>query len=235
LSELGTLTYQQLRGGDWEAEGTGGRFDVNDLLYVEPNEVPYHPRNLTVRYWDLAASDPTEEEPDPDWSAGVRQMRSPMAPDWVREKVMREGGNVTNPFYYVQDISRIRRSTGHVLDRIETVARKDGLSVPVWVEQERGGSGKGMVAVIRDRLDGFTVRGLQPKGDKTVRASQVAARSREHHYLIVKGDWNEDFVSELGLFGLKGVHDDQVDGMSGGYEALKREAVMKETGQGSEH
>lgn len=237
LEELGELTYRQLREGDWDAEGTGGFFDVGNFTMVSPEEVPYLRQNVPVRFWDLAASDPTEEEPDPDWSAGLRMMRSPLAPDWVREKVAKEGHNPQGPYWYIQDVNRIRRSTGHVYDRLEWVARRDGISVPVWVEQERGGAGKAVVNTIRDDvLPGHTVRGLQPKGSKETRAKTVAGRSREGKILVVtNGDWVEDFMTELGLFGMKDVHDDQVDALSGAFEATRREKVMTEHERAIQH
>ena len=229
LEELGELTYAQLREGDWDAKGTGGKFDVDDFIIIREEEVPWSPKNKTVRFWDLAASDPTEEEPDPDWSAGVRLMQSYLAPAWVRERAAKDGHNPSGLYTYIQDVNRIRRSTGFVYERMRTVARSDGLHVPVWVEQERGGSGKAVINTIRDsELPGYKVRGLLVKGSKEARARVVAARAAESKVLVVSGDWTEEYLTEIGLFGLKDVHDDQVDATSGGFEALRREQFISE-------
>lgn len=229
LAELGAVTYRQLREGDWDAQGAGGKFNVEDFLMVKPEEVP---AGLAVRFWDLAASDPTEEEPDPDWSVGLKMIRSPWAPDWVRERMAKRGENPTGPFFYIVDVSKIRRTTGFVYERMREVATKDGLSVPVWVEQERGGSGKAVIHTIRhDVLDGFQVRGLLAEGSKESRAALVVARAREGRVMILPGDWTEGFLTELAMFGIKGAHDDQVDGLSGAYRALLKEAVYSEASE----
>lgn len=230
LSEQGSVTYAQLRQGNWDAQGAGGKLNPEDFLFVEPSEVP---GGLTVRFWDLAASDPTEEEPDPDWSVGLKMTRSPYAPDWVKKRMAERGENPAGPFWYITDVNRIRRSTGFVYERMREVATRDGLSVPVYVEQERGGSGKAVIHTIRhDVLEGFRVQRLLAEGSKESRASLVAARAREGRVMVSPGDWTEEFITELGLFGMKGVHDDQVDAMSGAYKSLLREAVFVEgTGQ----
>lgn len=234
LEELGETSYAQLRHGDWGAQASGGRFDLDNLIIIQPHEVPS--AGVSIRYWDTAASDVTDEYPDPDWSAGLRLTRSPHCPDWMKMEIMKRDQGGHGPFFYIEDVSRLRATSGPVLKRMQTVARHDGLSIPIWIEQERGASGKNLISLIRnDYLEGHIVRGHLPKGSKEVRARTVSARIDEGRMVVVDGEFTESFIMELGTFGLDGVHDDQVDALSGAYEASLKEAVMAEQQKAEAH
>ncbi|MFK5282834.1 hypothetical protein ACI3PL_25035, partial [Lacticaseibacillus paracasei] len=54
----------------------------------------------TVRAWDLAASEPTEDNPNPDWTAGVKMSR------------------LSSGRYLIWGMSRAREKSNKVRDRI---------------------------------------------------------------------------------------------------------------------
>jgi phage terminase large subunit-like protein len=70
------LDYEQkrLKGGNWFARPAAGEIFRRDFFQViEENEVP--PAIAEVRFWDRAATTPSEASPDPDWSAGVKMRK----------------------------------------------------------------------------------------------------------------------------------------------------------------
>jgi predicted phage terminase large subunit-like protein len=88
------------------------------------------------------------------------------------------------------------------------------------MEQEDGASGKSLISHYRRNvLDGFDFRGVHPTGSKEVRAQPVAARAEAGEVKLVAGPWIDEFLSELASFP-EGLHDDQVDALSGAFSAL---------------
>ncbi|KAG1240924.1 hypothetical protein G6F68_017188 [Rhizopus microsporus] len=69
LMALGRVERERLLGGNWKVRKAAGsyfkRSDV-EIIDVRPTDVV-----SWVRRWDLAATEPTEENPDPDWTAGL--------------------------------------------------------------------------------------------------------------------------------------------------------------------
>ncbi|KAG0761457.1 hypothetical protein G6F22_018874 [Rhizopus arrhizus] len=69
LMAVGRVERERLLGGNWKVRKAAGsyfkRSDV-EIIDVRPTDVV-----SWVRRWDLAATEPTEENPDPDWTAGL--------------------------------------------------------------------------------------------------------------------------------------------------------------------
>ncbi len=103
LRHLGSVTYQQLRHGDWTVRPEGGLFQRAwfDGRSIDPRELPE--RLGLCRYWDLAATEATGGT-DPDFTAGVLLGRSD------------EG------LWYVLDVVRAR-STPLAVERLVAVTR----------------------------------------------------------------------------------------------------------------
>ena len=238
LSELSAVTFRQLRRGDWDAESVGGFFEPDELMVIDRSELPHRSHLLsTVRHWDLAATKPTDDNPDPDWTAGVKMSKWKRLSDPMVEKFAAMGVELPAPPYWiVEHVARDRRDPGGVEELVRAAATLDGKGVVQSFEQERGASGKTVVAHYRSNvLDGHRVMKLIPSGDKATRAKPVAARAREGKVFVLAGDWNENFLDELRVFGLKDVHDDQVDGLSGGYEQLRVIEAMSTDDQVGEY
>jgi predicted phage terminase large subunit-like protein len=207
LAELDHVTRAQLRRGDWDVLPEGRLFKREWFKFCEPAEVPSNLR--MVRFWDLAA---TAQKPgtDPDWSAGALVGRCP------------EGR------LYICDVKRIRETPLPVQRLVRSVAEEDGRRIPVWMEQEPGSSG---VAVIdhytRNVLPGWNFRGVRSTGKKEERAGPVSSQCEAGNVTVVRGKWNATFLDEICAFPTEGVHDDQVDAVSGAFSELtgKREGV----------
>lgn len=201
LSELDPVTRAQLRGGDWDACQPG------DLFRRSWFDVCAHPPPGCewVRFWDLAATEPSSANPDPDWTVGLKLGRTPEG-TWV-----------------IADVRRFRKRPEGVETEIKQAAKLDGISVPVWIEQEPGSSGKNTIAHYqRSVLPGHQVRGERSTGSKEERAGPVSSKAEARLIEIVRADWNLAFLDEVEAFP-GGGHDDQVDALSGAFSKLSNE------------
>ena len=198
LANLDPVTRAQLLAGDWSARQVGGWFRREDFDVVE-----VAPAGLReCRFWDLAASE-AKAGADPDWTAGVRLGRAP------------------DGFWYVVDVRRFREAPARTEAIIRHTADADGRGVEIAMEQEPGSSGKIAIDHYRRRvLAGRSFWADRPTGDKAERARPVAAAAAGRLIRIVRGPWNRDFLAELEAFPQAGIHDDQVDGLSGAFTRL---------------
>jgi len=226
-----SVTYEQLRHGDWSAQASGGFLDPRRFKQIGWKDVPEpHQFELVLRYWDFAATQPSDLNPNPDWTAGVKIGRTlPKG----REIIDPRTGNHIIPTqdYYIFDINRFRTDPGNVELEVKSTARRDGAGVAVWVEQERGSAGKSLVWRFQnDVLPGYHVHGLYATSDKETRAKAVANLSTSGHIYLVEGPWVDDFLAEVGAFP-EGDHDDQIDAVSNGIICLERQKRMYAGGE----
>ena len=160
------------------------------------------PAKQTVRAWDLAATEPSDANPDPDWTAGALVS---VAADGTKT---------------VLHMARFRESPGRVEERIEQLATEDALRV-VGIEQEPGSAGKSQVEHYRKLLKGISrVESIRPTGSKEVRAESLAADAERGRVQLLRGDWNHALLDELEAFPA-GPHDDQVDAIVHAFELLR--------------
>ncbi len=225
MEQLSQVTFAQLRQGDWDAQAFGGKMDPAWFQVIDRSDVPdpvYWERQ--VRHWDLASTRKTEENSDPDWTAGGRVVRISRLPTRTLERLKDLGSEIPPPPYWViLHVARTRDDAGGVEEFVSAHANSDGRAIPVSIEQERGSSGKLLIeSYKRHVLPGFRVFRLWASGDKETRARPLAARAREGRVFIVDGPWVEPFLDEVGLFGTKDVHDDQIDAVSGAFEQLDK-------------
>ena len=200
LNELDPITRERLRHGNWEIREEGKLFKREWFDIIGPEEVPQHLR--VVRYWDFASSEP-KPGTDPDYTAGV---------------LLGEHRGI----YYILDINRFRKSPEATETAVKSTAQRDGFGVSIFAEEEPGSSGKMIIDhYARNVLKGYAFRGNRETGSKILRANPVSSAAERGNVKLVRGRWNNDFLDEIELFPTKGIHDDQVDGLSGGFRMLK--------------
>jgi predicted phage terminase large subunit-like protein len=199
LANLDPVTRKRLLDGDWRVLGSGGFFK-RVWFHVVPAVAAGLRR--VVRYWDLAASVPTAQYPDPDWTRGAKVGLDYDGKTW--------GLNMQS----------IRAEAGTRDALIKQTALLDGRKVPIVFEQEPGSAGKSQIRYFQNMLPGWRVIGLTSTGSKEVRAGPLASQAEAGNVYLVNGPWVDDFLSEADVFPTKGVHDDTIDAMSGGYEYL---------------
>jgi predicted phage terminase large subunit-like protein len=195
--------------GSWTARAEGsGRFRREWVEIVD-----YPPNNpiSRVRSWDLAASVPSETNRDPDWTAGVKMSRA------------KDG------FYYVEDVNRFRKLADGVIKELAATAYSDGLEdCKVTIPRDPGAGGKTANAFQLRHLaeNGVNATSVVVSGHsgKLARFSPFCTLAESGFVRIVRGDWNEAWLTELELFeGIRGQKDDQVDATSDAFNTLSRQ------------
>ncbi len=180
MEELTAIQYAQLRHGDWDASITGGLFKEEFFKRCYVDTIP---GNVKLwRRWDLAASEPTEEHPNPDFAAGGLGGYDP------RTKI-----------FYVADVRAKQARPGVLEQLMKDTAEDDGPAVPILVEQEPGAAGKIVVASVARMLDAYRVYGDLASGNK-MRAIEVIAGRAERGYLrFLRAPWNKELIREGAL------------------------------------
>lgn len=187
--------------GNWQIANDGELFKREWFPLIEPHEVPAN--TIGVRYWDLAATEPSGANPDPDWTVGLRLELHP------------ETG-----VFYITDIVRERKAAGAVEQLVATTADNDGSLVRIVIEEEGGASGKAISHRYQSQiLRGYTVRSDRPTGAKDVRARPVAAAAENGLLRLVRGRHTTQFLDELTAFP-HSKHDDLVDALAGAHNDL---------------
>ena len=213
LEELDPITRKQLEDGDWDVHLSGGFFEVEKIVVVFG--LPWTVTER-VRAWDLAAT-PAGPGLDPDWTVGA---------------LLATDGSET----HIEDIQRIRAGPADVDRRIRETAERDGLGIPILIEQEPGSSG----LIVRrhfatDVLLGYDYRSRPQTGSKYDRAKPLAAA-------VSNGlvSWNRDDPNRLDCFAeLRAfnedpktyAHDDVVDAVAMGYNELHRPKTRRMRGE----
>ena len=198
LSELDPVTRAQLLNGDWSARTTGGKFRREWFKIVDD-----YPRGaVKARYWDLAATEAAKGK-DPDYTVGALLTQK----DGV---------------YYIIDIKRARGTPKDVGDLIKQTAETDGHEIDIHMELEPGSAGIANIDhYARHVLVGFSFHGQKTTGSKEIRANPVSSAAEAGNVKLVRGPWINDFLDEAEAFP-GGVHDDQVDAVSGAFAIVAR-------------
>jgi predicted phage terminase large subunit-like protein len=197
LAQLHPVERRRLLEGDWDVAEAGAYFRRGWFRVIE--EAPKRFVRV-VRYWDLAGT-PPDGRNDPDWTAGFKM------------------GLDVDKVLYGLHMQRFRASFNTVEQMLTQTAMLDGRNVPIFIEQEPGSAGKAVIAYFKKALQGYTVHGVQTTKGKTERAAPVASQAEAGNVVLVNGPWVAPFLDECEAFPT-GAHDDQVDAMTGAFEAL---------------
>ena len=195
LSLLAPLEHAQFRYGDWEAEEAGGMFPRSKFGFVDYAPTP----TRKIRAWDLASHDKKRTRTGgADWAAGA------LVGLHAREDL------------YIYDVRRKRGSAADVAAFIVATAKQDGVGVPIYIEEERGGAGKFAVQFFRTLLPGHYVHGASLTGSKEVRAGPISGMAGNGKVHLVRwGEdvppWHEPFLNEATTFPSEKAHRDQID------------------------
>lgn len=203
LASLDPIERRRLEEGDWWATTLGTMFDRTSFIVIDPNEVPkVGPTARACRFWDLAATEPSSSNPDPDWTVGTLML-------------------FENGIAYVLDVKKARVKGEKVEQLIAQTAAEDGPAVAVRMEQEPGSSGKALVdQYSRYVLPGYDFMGIRSTGDKITRARPFAAAAANGNVRLVRAPWLTDWMDEMSSFPEAANHDDQVDSVVGAYTFL---------------
>lgn len=203
LSALDPVERRRLEEGDWWSTTLGSLFDRTGFIVIDGGEIPPITSSArVVRYWDLAATEPTASNPNPDWTVGTLMM-------------------FDNGIAYVLDVRRARLRGEKVEEFISQTAYEDGHGVPIRMEQEPGSSGKALMdQYARYVVPGYDFGALRPTGDKVTRARPFAAAAANGNVRLVRASWLTNWLDEFSSFPEAAEHDDQVDSAVGAFTYL---------------
>jgi predicted phage terminase large subunit-like protein len=203
LQALDPIERRRLEEGDWWSTTLGSLFDRTSFVIIDSNELPPITSSArVVRFWDLAASEPTPSNPDPDWTVGTLML-------------LDEG------ISYILDVRRARVKGEKVEQLMAQTALEDGHGVAIRMEQEPGSSGKALAdQYARYVLPGYDFSAIRSTGDKETRARPFAAAVANGNVRIVRAPWLSSWLDEFSSFPESCDHDDQVDSAVGAFTFL---------------
>ena len=199
LQALSRVERARLQDGNWNIRQSAGGFFNRDNFDIVDHIPPGFIRQL--RYWDRAATKPSDSNADPDWTRGLKMLKYP------------------DDTYLVVDLRSLRDSPGKVDQLVLNTARLDGYSCQVFGEQDPGSAGVADKDNFIRLLSGFNVHMRKPTKDKETRAGPVSAQTERRAIKVLRAPWNDEFFLELENFPA-GAHDDIVDTLSGAYNEL---------------
>lgn len=205
LNALPLVEKEQLLKGNWKIKRAAGLYfkrEWFEVVHGPPSKI-----KKSVRYWDRAATEPSNENPDPDWTVGLLMH-------------LCEDGE-----FYISDMVRFRGTPNKVLKAIKYIASQDGDNTEIWLEEDPGQAGKSDVYSIIAKLAGYKAYSNKVNKSKTTRALPLSAQSEAGNIRIKKAPWNSIFLNELEAFPPeknKG-HDDIVDSSTGAFNMLTRD------------
>lgn len=181
----------------------GAMFKVDHFSIIDrlPHEVNW---GEWIRYWDKAGSKDVGR-----FTAGVKLLK------------------LMNDKFIIVDVVRGQWAAEERERKMRETAQADGRDVRVAIEQEPGSGGKESADATVKNLTGFVVEKDLPKGNKIYRADPYSVQVNEGNVMLLRGDWNHEFIEEHRSFPF-GKYKDQVDAAAAGFNKLagKREAGM---------
>nr|DAM41005.1 MAG TPA: Large subunit terminase [Caudoviricetes sp.] len=202
LKALPEVDKERLLYGNWKIRPAAGMyFKTEQFTFVDAV-----PKNIIAyaRSWDLAATEPTPLNPDPDATAGVLM------------------GLLDDGRVIVLDVKRKQIKANAVRTLLRNMAAIDQGKykfVQITIPQDPGQAGKAQAQSLVSMLAGYSVEIVSPTGSKEVRATPFASQVQAGNVLILKGEWNDMYLSELESFP-ESKHDDMVDASSDAFNKL---------------
>lgn len=200
LLSLDRVERARLLEGNWNTRPSSGMYFRKEYFQVV-SQVPGVIISQ-IRHWDRAATMPNETNKDPDWTRGLKLAK------------------LSTGQWLVMHIASLRGSPLEVEQKLLQIAALDGYDCPIGLEQDPGSAGLSDISNMVRLLQGYAIKISRPSKDKVTRAAPVSAQAEQGHILVLKGHWNDEFFRELENFPSENGKDDQIDALSGAFNAL---------------
>ena len=202
LRALPRVERERLLGGNWKVRAvSGGYFPRHAVTVLDdvPTDVV-----AWARGWDLAATEPSEANPSPDWSAAVLIGR-------------RRSGRIV-----ILHALRMRKGAAEVREAVRNTAAADGRATRIIVPEDPGQAGKEQASSYVLMLPGYAVSRYRQTKAKTARAEPLSAQWQAGNVDVVRGPWLDAFLDEMEAFPdlADRAHDDQVDAAAAAFAEL---------------
>jgi predicted phage terminase large subunit-like protein len=193
------VTRLRLREGNWNVRASAGMMFQRQWFKV----IDAVPSGWiqAIRFWDRAATKPSETNKDPDWTRGIKLYKYP------------------NNSFVIVDLKSERDTPGQIENLIRNTASHDSYNTRIMSQQDPGSAGVSEAENFVRMLSGYDVRTVVFNKDKITRAKPVSAQCEVGNVSVLRAAWNEELFRELENFP-EGKHDDIVDVLSGGFNEL---------------
>lgn len=202
LNALSLVERERLLKGNWKIRPAAGLYfkrEQTRIVKSVPDKIVF-----IVRAWDLAATEITSNNRDPDRTAGCLMAR------------------LKNGQYIILDAKRIAANASTVRNLVKNTAATDRVLYKcnnISLPQDPGQAGKEQAQSYIKELAGYMVTSNVISANKIARAEPFAAQWQQGNVLLLEGAWNEPFLSELEGFP-DALHDDQVDAASDAFRLV---------------
>lgn len=206
LNGLDVVEKERLLKGNWKIRPSAGLYFKRENIRI----VQTIPGRLisVCRSWDLAATEITNENKNPDRTAGVLM------------------GRLKSGEFIVLDVIRRAANAADVRRMIVQTAKADRLEYgmhTITLPQDPGQAGKDQAATYVKALAGYKVRTAPVTGSKINRAVPFSAQWQGGNVLLLAGDWNKEYLQEMEGFP-DALHDDMVDASSDAFKQVANAA-----------
>lgn len=202
LKTLPLVEKERLLRGNWKIRPAAGLY----FKRIQVRIVKSIPDKIVAvaRAWDLAATEITSENKNPDRTSGTLMAR------------------LKNGQYIILDVIRRAANAADVRKLVKNTAVTDRSLYncnSIYIPQDPGQAGKEQAQSYVKFLSGFTVRTHTISGSKEKRAEPFAAQWQQGNVMLLEGPWNDTFLFELEGFP-DALHDDQVDSATDAFNAV---------------
>ena len=204
LHALSLVERERLLNGNWKIRPAAGLYFKREQTRIVES-VPDKIVSI-ARAWDLAATEETPANEDPDWTAGCLMAR------------------LKNDQYIILDMRHGTYNASTVRSLLKNTAKTDAAyhsETKISIPQDPGQAGKEQAESYVKELAGYNVKSKPVSGSKIARAEPFAAQWQRGNVLLLKGEWNEALLYELEGFP-DAAHDDQVDACSDAFTMVAK-------------
>ena len=205
LLALPMVERARLLDGNWNIEIKAGMLFKREWFRTI-EAIPLAEVKRSIRAWDKAATKPTPANPDPDWTRGLKMHK------------LKDGR------FVIAHVASTRDTPLQVETLVKNTASQDSIQTEISIAQDPGSAGVADRDNFTRLLAGYVIKINKPSSDKITRAKALSAQCEAGNVLLLRGPWNEDFLSEAENFP-DGAHDDQIDAASDAFNELVSGAI----------
>jgi predicted phage terminase large subunit-like protein len=220
LDALMAVDRERLKFGRWSrAAKSGGYF--RDEWFPRIAIAPTFLR--AIRCWDLAATEPSKDNSDPDWTRGALLQRHSTAP-----RHLMPGQAPPEDAFAITDLESLRAGPSAIDALIERTAERDGRKVEIAFWQDPGQAGKAQAHALVVKLGnrGYAVHTRPASLNKEAYARVWSPLVEKGRVSIVDAGWTKPLLARLEAFP-NGRYKDDVDAISLGFQVLTTSAPVR--------